>query len=89
LETKFLRDDCKAMPTPYPARQRSGVRVTQLGELLRPRHGDRFSPDDLTVKNTRLSLQIGNDTRHGFLRSMGHVPLQQAREDGKCEGVRA
>ena len=47
------------------------------------------SLDDLTVKNTRLSLQIGNDTRHGFLRYMGHVPLQQAREDGKGEGVRA
>ena len=89
LEAKFLGKDCEAMPTPETYEEHSGITSAQLDEVLRSRHSDRVALDDLTVKNARLSLQIGNYTSHRILRSVGHVPLQQAREDGKCEGVRA
>src|SRR5262245_49537136 len=59
----------------------SGGVVAQLGEPLRTDHGSRFPVNDVPMKNTRLGLEIGNHTSHVFLRSMGHVPLQQARED--------
>jgi hypothetical protein len=76
------------VPSRDPRWECRGV-ASQLGELLHASLTGGVAVDDVSVKNARLGLEIGNHTSHRFLRSVGHVPLQQAREDGKCEDVRA
>src|SRR6185436_1730838 len=75
LETQLSRNDRQAVPAPDGRTQRCRIAVPEFVQPPSAGYCLGFVPTDLSVKPTRVNLQIGNHTSHRILRLSGQVPL--------------